>query len=118
MNESLAQHSAQTPSPSTGSRQETHSVGSAMSSPSPAVCAHTPRAAFSTPRQWPEMERGGDVSASMEGEASAGVCDAQAESWNLASQKTSSPRNGFAVVAGGAATWPRLEGWAQFRFYL
>ena len=34
MNDSFAQHAAQTPSPSTGSRQATHSVGSAMSSAS------------------------------------------------------------------------------------
>ena len=39
MNDSFAQHSAQTPSPSTGSRQETHSVGSAMSSASRAARA-------------------------------------------------------------------------------
>src|SRR5260221_2426946 len=65
MNDNFAQHSAQTPSPSTGSRQETHSVGSAMSSASRAVCAHTPRTAFNAPRQWPEMERGGDASAYM-----------------------------------------------------
>jgi hypothetical protein len=32
MKESFAQHSAQTPTPSTGSRQATHSVGKAMSS--------------------------------------------------------------------------------------
>src|SRR5258708_2009943 len=66
MNDSFDQHSAQTPSPSTGSRQETHSVGSAMSSASLAVCAHTPRAAFSTPRQWVDTERGGDASASID----------------------------------------------------
>jgi hypothetical protein len=42
MNDSLAQHPAQTPSPSTGSRQATQSVGSAMSSASRAVCAHRP----------------------------------------------------------------------------
>ena len=65
MNDNLAQHSAQTPSPSTGSRQETHSVGSAMSSANRAVCAHAPRATFSAPRKWPKMERVGDASASM-----------------------------------------------------
>jgi hypothetical protein len=32
MNDSFAQQSAQTPIPATGSRQATHSVGSAMSS--------------------------------------------------------------------------------------
>jgi hypothetical protein len=46
MNDNLAQHAAQTPSPSTGSRQETHSVGSAMSSANFAACAHTPRPAL------------------------------------------------------------------------
>ena len=43
MNDNLPQHSAQTPSPSTGSRQDTHKVGSAMSSASFAACG--PRAA-------------------------------------------------------------------------
>ena len=66
MNDSLAQHSAQTPSPSTGSRQATHSVGSAMSSASRAVMRQAPRAAFSAPRRWLAMERDGDAWASME----------------------------------------------------
>src|SRR5450755_4569305 len=65
MNDSLAQHAGQTPSPSTGSRQATHSVGNAMSSASRAACRHTPRQAPSAPRKWPEMERDGDASASM-----------------------------------------------------
>src|SRR6478672_11779226 len=65
MNDSFAQHSAQTPSPSTGSRQETHSVGSAISSASRAAAAHAPPTASSTPRRRPEMERDGDTSASM-----------------------------------------------------
>src|SRR5260221_7616443 len=79
MNESFDQHSAQTPSPSTGSRQETHSVGSAMSSASLGICANTSRQAFNAPRKWPEMERGdGDASASMGEEASAVRCGAQA----------------------------------------
>ena len=38
MNASFAQHDAQTPSPSTGSRQDTQSVGSAMSSAKRAAC--------------------------------------------------------------------------------
>ncbi len=42
MNDSFAQHAAQTPSPATGSRQATHSVGSAMSSASRAACDHAP----------------------------------------------------------------------------
>src|ERR1700730_7947222 len=65
MNESFAQHSAQTPSPATGSRQATHSVGSAMSSASRDESRNTPRHAFSAPRRWVEMERDGDASASM-----------------------------------------------------
>src|SRR6266404_3075558 len=65
MNDSLAQHAAQTPSPSTGSRQETHSVGNAMSSASRGICVNAPRAAFSAPRKWADIERGGDASASM-----------------------------------------------------
>src|SRR6478672_10660644 len=65
MNDSLAQHSAQTPSPATGSRQATQSVGSAMSSASRAACRHAPRQASSAPRNWPVMERDGDASASM-----------------------------------------------------
>src|SRR5437868_1741018 len=65
MNDSLAQHSAQTPSPSTGSRQATQSVGSAISSASRAACTHAPRHAFSAPRRWAEMDRDGDASASI-----------------------------------------------------
>jgi hypothetical protein len=65
MNESLAQHLAQTPSPSTGSRQATQSVGSATSSANFAACDQAPRASRSAPRKWPAMERGGLVSASM-----------------------------------------------------
>src|SRR5438876_9983566 len=72
MNDSLAQHSAQTPSPSTGSRQATHSVGSAMSSASRAACTHAPRQALSAPRRWLEMERDGDASASMGGRLAPG----------------------------------------------
>jgi hypothetical protein len=65
MNDSFAQQDAQTPSPSTGSRQATHSVGSAMSSASLAACRHAPRQAPSAPRRWPEMEREDDASASI-----------------------------------------------------
>src|SRR3982075_2013521 len=65
MNDSLAQHLAQTPSPSTGSRQATQSVGSAMSSASRAVCAQAPRQGFSAPRKRPVMEGEGDASAPM-----------------------------------------------------
>jgi hypothetical protein len=66
MNDSFAQHEAHTPSPSTGSRQETHSVGSAMSSASFGICANAARQALNAPRKWLEMERGGAASASME----------------------------------------------------
>src|SRR4051794_26333530 len=57
MNDSFAQQSAQTPSPSTGSRQATHCVGSAMSSANFAACRQAPR-------KWPMIERDG-VAASM-----------------------------------------------------
>src|ERR1700693_5415061 len=68
MNESLVQHSEQTPSPSTGSRQATHSVGSAMSSASFAACDRAPRHALSALRKCVEMERdGGEASASIGG---------------------------------------------------
>ena len=72
MNDSLAQHPAQTPSPWTGSRQATHSVGSAMSSASRAACTHAPRHAFSVPRRWVDMERDGDASASMRARLASG----------------------------------------------
>src|ERR1700722_1513987 len=65
MNDSFAQQIAQTPSPATGSRQATHSVGSAMSSAIRADCLSTPRHAESAPRRWLAMERDGDASASM-----------------------------------------------------
>src|ERR1700754_4043559 len=67
MNDSLAQQSAQTPSPSTGSRQATHKVGSAMSSVSFAACDPTPRNVVIAERTWEESERDGDASASMGG---------------------------------------------------
>src|SRR5690242_20024548 len=51
MNDSFVQHSAQTPSPSTGSRQDTHRVGSAMSSASFAACVHAPPNARMARRQ-------------------------------------------------------------------
>jgi hypothetical protein len=51
MNDNFDQHSAQTPSPWTGSRQETHSVGSATSSASREVAASALRAAISAPRR-------------------------------------------------------------------
>src|ERR1700738_5405954 len=78
MNDSLAQHAAQTPSPATGSRQATHSVGSAMSSASLAACDHAPCAKRNAPRKWVEMERDGDAWASMGAKASAGIIDSQA----------------------------------------
>src|SRR5450432_3311130 len=87
MNDSLAQHAGQTPSPSTGSRQATHSVGNAMSSASRAACRHTPRQAPSAPRKWPEMERDGDASASMGGEANAAGRCAQGGTGNARQSK-------------------------------
>ena len=77
MNDSLAQHPAQTPSPSTGSRQATHSVGSAMSSASLPQRAKHRGEARKAPRRWVAMERDGDAGASM-GEASAMPRGAQA----------------------------------------
>jgi hypothetical protein len=65
MNDNLAQQVAQTPSPATGSRQATHSVGNAMSSARRAACDHAPRHAVSAPRRWVEIERDGEASASM-----------------------------------------------------
>src|SRR5229473_2131939 len=65
MNDSFAQQFAQTPSPATGSRQATQSVGSAISSASRAAWRHAPRHAFSAPRRWVEMERDSDASAPM-----------------------------------------------------
>ena len=65
MNDSFDQHSAQTPSPVTGSRQDTHSVGSAMSSASRAVRIHAPPTAPSALRTWLAMVRDGDAEASM-----------------------------------------------------
>src|SRR6267142_2472509 len=66
MNDNLAQQAAQTPSPSTGSRQATHSVVNAMSSARRAAYDHATRHVFTAPRRWLEMERGGEVSASMD----------------------------------------------------
>jgi len=57
MNDNLAQQDAQTPSPSTGSRQATQSVGSAMPSASFAACVHPPRQAPSARRRWLEIEQ-------------------------------------------------------------
>src|SRR5271155_1650175 len=76
MNDSLAQQSAQTPSPSTGSRQETHSVGSATSSASLAACDHAPRHAASALYKCDERERD-EVSASMAEQANAGPGESQ-----------------------------------------
>src|ERR1700720_2004503 len=90
MNDSLAQHSAQTPSPSTGSRQGAQGGGSAMSSASFAACDHAPRHAFSAPRRWLEMDRDGDAPASMQARLA----------WGRAALK---PRGRiFVVMAGGS----------------
>jgi hypothetical protein len=55
MNDSLAQHSAQTPSPSTGSRQDMHSVGNAILSASFAAWDNPPRHAVSALRREAEI---------------------------------------------------------------
>src|ERR1700733_4167136 len=73
MNDSLAQQLAQTPSPSTGSRQETHNVGGATSSASLAACDHAPRHALSALCRCEEMERDKEGSASMRGRLSPGL---------------------------------------------
>ena len=65
MKQSLDQQLAQTPSPDTGSRHATHSVGSAMSSAARAVCCQADRQNFSTPRNGATKEREGAASASM-----------------------------------------------------
>jgi hypothetical protein len=65
MNDNFDQHSAQTPSPSTGSRQATQSVGSAMSSASREACLKAPRQAPIAVRKCAAIEREGPVSASM-----------------------------------------------------
>ena len=67
MNDSFDQHVAQTPSPETGSRQETHKVGSAMSSAMRAACRQAAWAVLSAPRKWLAIERDGDAEASMVG---------------------------------------------------
>ena len=69
----LYQQLAQTPSPSTGSRQETHNVGSAMSSASLAACDHASRHALSALCRCEEMERGEEGSTSMGGRLSPGL---------------------------------------------
>src|SRR4051794_169400 len=67
MNDSFAQHSAQTPSPLTGSRHATQSVGSAISNASRAACVHAPRQASSAPRNFVAMGRIDAASASIAG---------------------------------------------------
>src|SRR5580700_1362205 len=79
INDNLAQQLAQTPSPWTGSRQATHSVGSAMSSASRAACDQAPRATRNAPRKWVETERDGDASASMVGGKRRGVWGSSAK---------------------------------------
>src|SRR5258708_34883592 len=67
MNDNFAQQDAQTPSPSTGSRQATHNVGSAMSSASRAAWLHAVRQAPSAALSWGEIVRGGAGSAALGG---------------------------------------------------
>jgi hypothetical protein len=65
MNDNFDWHSAQTPSPSTGSRQATQSVGSAMSSASREACLKAPRQTPSAARKCVPIERDGAVCASI-----------------------------------------------------
>src|SRR5579871_4976254 len=78
MNDILDQQSAQTPSPSTGSRQATQSVGSATFSASRDICDHAPRQTFSAPRRCGAIDRELEGSAAMNCEASVGPDCAQA----------------------------------------
>ena len=78
MNDSFAQQSAQTPSPSTGSRQATQSVGSAMFSASFLACDHAPRQTLSAPSKCEEMDRDEEGSALIAGYANVGPACAQA----------------------------------------
>jgi hypothetical protein len=59
MNDSFVQHSAQTPTPATGSRQATQSVGSAISSAVRAARDNTPEQACHAPRSG--LARGAEV---------------------------------------------------------
>jgi hypothetical protein len=65
MNDNFAQHVAQTPSPSTGSRQATQSVGNAMSSARRAAYTEAARHVLNAPRRWPAIERDADGWVSM-----------------------------------------------------
>src|SRR5947209_10443422 len=65
MNDKFAQQAAATPSPATGSRQDTHSVGSAMSSASLAARDSTWRPAVHALRRGAAMEREGAASTSI-----------------------------------------------------
>src|SRR5579864_8415631 len=78
MNDIFAQQSAQTPSPSTGSRQATQSVGSAMFSAIFRACDHAPRQTLSTPWKCEEMERDNEGWACMAGHANVTPACAQA----------------------------------------
>ena len=67
MNDNFAQQAAQTPSPSTGSRHDTHRVGSAISSVSRTARARTLWPVASAPRQDAEKDLTGVLPASMPG---------------------------------------------------
>ncbi|GAB1718092.1 MAG: hypothetical protein NTAFB05_31340 [Nitrobacter sp.] len=64
MNDSCVQHAAQTPTPATGSRQATQSVGSAISSAVRAAWDNAPEQARHTPRS--RSARGGEARLSVE----------------------------------------------------
>src|SRR5436190_20330356 len=87
INDSFAQQSAQTPSPCTGSRQATHSVGSAISSAIRAACRQAPRHTLIVRRKWLEMERDGDGSAFIMRDGSAEPAAAQAGSFAMATPR-------------------------------
>jgi hypothetical protein len=111
MNESFAQQSAQTPSPWTGSRQETHSVGSAMSSASRAACAHALRHAFNAPRRWVEMGRDGDASASMRGRLASGRAALKSAESNFRRHCGASRRIANARPMTGFAKQSTIQDW-------
>src|SRR6185312_10242585 len=91
MNDSLDQHSAQTPSPSTGSRQATQSVGSAMSSATFEASAHAPRQAASAARARLPIEREEAISASMRGRLTRRALDCQRPYANVSTGMVQNP---------------------------
>src|SRR5690348_8046805 len=91
MNDSFDQQSAQTPSPLTGSRQETHSVGSAISSASFAAWFHAVRRAPNAPRNRFDIDRKGAISASMSFRLARPRLDCQRPAANVSTRMASDP---------------------------